>query len=42
MTDGEWDPFGGPSWTCISIEMRIAVPGKINLWARPAQTGITT
>lgn len=42
MTDGEWDPFGGPSWTCTSIEMRIAVPGKINLWARPAQTGITT
>lgn len=43
MTDGEWDPFGGPSWTCTSIEMRIAVAGKISLWARPrADSGIRT
>ncbi len=28
------ESFGGPSWTCASIEARISVPHKINLRAR--------
>ncbi|MGC0393968.1 hypothetical protein ACVIU7_004674 [Bradyrhizobium liaoningense] len=30
--------FGGPSWTCASIEARISTPHKVNLWAPCAHT----
>jgi len=31
MMDGECEPFGGPSWTCTGIEVRISRLRKINL-----------
>jgi hypothetical protein len=31
MMDGGWCSPGGPSWTCVEIEMRIAALRKINL-----------
>lgn len=28
--------FGGPSWICASIEVRICTPRKFNFWASDA------
>ena len=31
-------PFGDPSWTCVSIEVRISTPRKSKLWTRREHT----